>query len=83
MKRNNLIYCLFILTALFYACKVKMATTTPIATTTAATTAVVVNQENSVDLPPLAPFSTMPLTPEQSLAAFHVPEGYHIELECS
>ena len=83
MKRNNLIYCLFILTSLFYACKVKMATTTPMANTTAATTAVAVNQEDSVDLPPLAPFSTMPLTPEQSLAAFHVPEGYHMELVAS
>ena len=80
MKRNNLIYCLFTLTVLGYACKVQMATTTG---TNATANAAIANKEDSVDLPPLAPFSTMPLTPEQSLAAFHVPEGYHMELVAS
>ena len=83
MKRNNLIYCLFILTALFYACKVKMATTAPMANPIAATTAVAINQEDSVDLPPLAPFSTMPLTPEQSLAAFQFYMIAFWNMECS
>ena len=62
-----------------------MATTTTTTTPTVATTnnAPKKNAEDTLPLPPLAPFSTTPLTPEQSLAAFHVPEGYHLELVAS
>ena len=82
MKRINLIYCLFASIALIYACGVKMATTTPV-TNTPTMAATEENKEDSIDLPPIAPFSLTPLTPEQSLAAFHVPEGYHLELVAS
>ncbi len=82
MKRNNLIYCLFASMALIYACKVKMATTTPV-TNASSLAATSENKEDSIDLPPIAPFSIKPLTPAQSLAAFHVPEGYHLELVAS
>jgi mono/diheme cytochrome c family protein/glucose/arabinose dehydrogenase len=81
MKKTNWIVSLFASIVLIYACKTQMTTKT---TTVAATNSTVAkNAEDSLPLPPLAPFSTTPLTPEQSLAAFHVPEGYHLELVAS
>ena len=85
MTKNNWIICLFAFAVLLYACKTQMATKTITTTTNSpANNAAVTNKEDSIDLPPLAaPFSTMPFTPEQSLAAFHVPQGYHMELVAS
>ena len=81
MKKNNLIYALFAATVLVYACKVQMATKTPVTTAVANTTPT--PKEDSLPLPQLAPFSLAVLTPEQSLKSFHVPEGYHLELVAS
>ena len=83
MKRSNWIYAFLVFTVLLYACKVKMTNTSPAATTNASLTAAKNDPQDSVDLPPLMPYSTIPMTPEQSLAAFHVPKGYHMELVAS
>ena len=82
MKKTNLIISLFASIALIYACKTQM-TTKVTAPTVASINVPTKNAEDTLPLPPLAPFSTTPLTPEQSLAAFHVPEGYHLELVAS
>ena len=78
MNRNNLIATLFVSTILIYACKTQMTTkaTTP-------TIAAAPHAEDTLPLPLLEPFSITPLTPEQSLATFRVPEGYRLELVAS
>jgi glucose/arabinose dehydrogenase/mono/diheme cytochrome c family protein len=82
MNRSNLIYCLFISTVLIYACKVQMATKAT-APNTMANNVTTENKQDSLNLPPVAPFAIIALTPEQSLTKFQVPEGYHIELVAS
>lgn len=80
MTRNKLILFLFTAIVLMYACKTQMATTKPLASTP---TPAAPSLEDTIVLPPIAPFSIVPLTPAQSLAAFHVPQGYHLELVAS
>lgn len=72
------------LTALIYACKVQTTTTISTTTTTTKTeTTSVARQADKDEALPLAPFSTVPLTPEQSRQAFVLPPGYHMELVAS
>lgn len=80
MKRIQLIAFLLALSAFIYACKVQMATNTP---ATKPVEATVVSKNDSLTIPPLAPFSTIPLTPSQSQQAFVLPAGYHMELVAS
>lgn len=80
MKRLQLIAFSLALSAFIYACKVQMATNTR----ASSPTEVRIATETTGDtIPPLAPFSTIPLTPEQSQRAFVLPDGYHMELVAS
>ncbi|MBO0950521.1 DUF7133 domain-containing protein [Fibrella forsythiae] len=81
MNRLRLIGFSLALSAFIYACKVQMATNTPVNTSPTTVAAVaVVDKDTAL---PLAPFSITPLTPEQSQQAFVLPPGYHMELVAS
>ncbi|MVM30302.1 cytochrome C [Spirosoma sp. HMF4905] len=82
MKHINLKYSVFAFAVVIYACSVKVATKSPVATTVATTTPSAIATPKDT-LPTVAPFILTPLTPEQSQAKFIIPEGYHMELVAS
>ncbi|OJW78380.1 HEAT repeat domain-containing protein [Spirosoma sp. 48-14] len=82
MKTNSLLLATLGLSALIYACKVQMNAKAPTGTSTIVSSEVVSKAESDTTQP-LAPFSIVPLTPEQSQRAFVLPPGYHMELVAS
>ncbi|WP_373552369.1 c-type cytochrome [Haliscomenobacter sp.] len=81
MRRNTILFCLLAFFVL-YACKVQKDTQLASTQSPAPTTAVV-STNDSINLPPIAPFSIELLSPAQSQKAFIVPKGYHMELVAS
>ena len=77
MRKFRISLTLFAAIILIYACKTQLSTQRIASSNSLGA------KSDGDTLPPLAPFSTKPLTPEQSLASFHVPEGYHLELVAS
>lgn len=77
MKMKNVGLCLVALSVLIYACKTQKVTNTTTANAVSET------KDDTPDLPTITPFSLTPFTTEQSLKAFHLPEGYHMELVAS
>jgi glucose/arabinose dehydrogenase len=67
MKKRYLLFCLLVLLA--YTCKVRKLT--------------IVDEQNSLELPVVTNPSTAPLSPKESLKAFRLPKGYHMELVAS
>ena len=82
MRRNNWVFGLFAATILIYACTAKMATNTPAPTAATNSTPSKPDPYNA-PLPSVESFSNTPLSTEESLKRFHIPDGYHIELVAS
>jgi glucose/arabinose dehydrogenase/cytochrome c5 len=83
MKSKNLVFFLVSLTALIYACKVQMTTTSSSAPSAAPVVITQAEEQASLNLPVETVPAMVPLSPAQSQQAFRVPKGYHMELVAS
>jgi mono/diheme cytochrome c family protein/glucose/arabinose dehydrogenase len=89
MKRIYLKYSVLAFAVVIYACSVKVAqkgtttNTSVVAASSNVPTAELKAETKKDTVPSLGEFSLVPLTPEQSLKKFILPEGYHLELVAS
>jgi hypothetical protein len=83
MKKTKLNFALLVLTVLIYACSVRVANKFAPADFAQTATHLVATEIRKDTLREALPFDLTPLTPEQSLKKFILPEGYHLELVAS
>lgn len=83
MKKTKLNFALLALTVLIYACSVRVANKFAPVDFTQTAIHPVATEIRKDTLREALPFDLTPLTPEQSLKKFILPEGYHLELVAS